>query len=395
MNKYEMKEYLKKAWKEIFPESEAGEDADFFADGGDSIKAVQLTAWLLQKGIKLDMIKIYTEPVLGQLAETLEETQPMYIPKEALTKEILQNQFGIDPALVSAYPQTEKKEQTGFSRPHPAPLKPPVKPQTPPVNPNGAAPAPGPNQDQQMCTPNQDRQMYTPNQDRQMCTPNQDRQMYTPNQDRQMYTPNQDRQMCTPNQDRQLCTPPAQNPAPVPMGYPVAAPLQPMMPMMPMMPFMISVIPVMPVMIPMTPPASPAMLMTQQSGPGRFHGPHMMGRPFGSFPPFNPEMMKKLGEYQPHPLGEPVENPNVMEIHEPEMGEVNMSAEDALDLVLKNILPTFDRSKSLFDQGFTSLNLMQIVTRCGEQGYRLNMKDIIDAPYFDNMVANMQPGDQA
>ncbi len=44
---------------------------------GDSIKAVQLISWLMQKGVKLDMLKIFTTPVLGEMAESLEETKPI------------------------------------------------------------------------------------------------------------------------------------------------------------------------------------------------------------------------------------------------------------------------------------------------------------------------------
>ena len=80
MSKEKMKQLLKEGWKAIFPESEAEDDSDFFDDGGDSIKAVQLVSWLMQKGVKLDMVKIFTDSKLINLAETLEETQPMYVP---------------------------------------------------------------------------------------------------------------------------------------------------------------------------------------------------------------------------------------------------------------------------------------------------------------------------
>lgn len=51
---------------------------------GDSIKAIQLISWLMQKGVKLDMLKIFTAPVLGEMAESLEETKPMFVPKERI-----------------------------------------------------------------------------------------------------------------------------------------------------------------------------------------------------------------------------------------------------------------------------------------------------------------------
>ena len=37
-------EELRQAWKEVFGVEEVADDADFFAEGGDSIKAVQLSS---------------------------------------------------------------------------------------------------------------------------------------------------------------------------------------------------------------------------------------------------------------------------------------------------------------------------------------------------------------
>ena len=67
---------LKQAWAEVFEVEEVGDDADFFEEGGDSIKAVQLSSWLIQKGLKLDLGKIFYTPVLSQMSEALEETEP-------------------------------------------------------------------------------------------------------------------------------------------------------------------------------------------------------------------------------------------------------------------------------------------------------------------------------
>ncbi len=72
MTKEQMKEYLKEGWKAVLPESAAEDSSDFFADGGDSIKAVQLTGWLLQKGLKLDMVKVFTTPAGHELADEAE-----------------------------------------------------------------------------------------------------------------------------------------------------------------------------------------------------------------------------------------------------------------------------------------------------------------------------------
>ena len=84
---------LKQAWKEVFGVDEVADDADFFDDGGDSIKAVQLSSWLVQKGIKLDLGKIFYTPVLSDMAETLEETDAMYVPAELLTKDVMQQKL--------------------------------------------------------------------------------------------------------------------------------------------------------------------------------------------------------------------------------------------------------------------------------------------------------------
>lgn len=93
MTKTEMKDLLREAWKEVFDTEEVSDDADFFKEGGDSIKAVQLSSWLVQKGIKLDLGKIFYTPVFSQLADTLEETDPMYVPDQLMTRELLAEKY--------------------------------------------------------------------------------------------------------------------------------------------------------------------------------------------------------------------------------------------------------------------------------------------------------------
>ena len=56
------KELLIQAWKEVFDVDEVAEDADFFEEGGDSIKAVQLSSWLMVRGVKLDLAQIFNKP---------------------------------------------------------------------------------------------------------------------------------------------------------------------------------------------------------------------------------------------------------------------------------------------------------------------------------------------
>ena len=89
MNQAEKMELLKQAWKEVFEVEEVAEDADFFEEGGDSIKAVQLSSWLLQKGIKLDLGKIFYTPVLSEMASALEDTDPVYVPDQMMTKDLI------------------------------------------------------------------------------------------------------------------------------------------------------------------------------------------------------------------------------------------------------------------------------------------------------------------
>ena len=139
---------LKQAWKEVFGVDEVADDADFFEEGGDSIMAVQLSSWLVQKGVKLDLGKIFYTPVLSDMAETLEETDAMFVPEELLTKDIMQKKLdevmqepsspqGDDDQQICD-PETMEQEGT-------APDQQICDPET--MQPAGAAP------DQQICDP--------------------------------------------------------------------------------------------------------------------------------------------------------------------------------------------------------------------------------------------------
>ena len=102
---------------------------------------------------------------------------------------------------------------------------------------------------------------------------------------------------------------------------------------------------------------------------------------------------KKFAEYQAHAVDQPIENPFTMKIPEPYVGKPSKTPEEVLMDVLTGIEPKFDPSANLMEQGFTSLNLMQIVTRCAEQGYRVQLQDLIMDPVFDGIVVHMIPGD--
>ena len=319
MTKQEMKELLMEGWKAVFPESDANEESDFFTDGGDSITAVQLVSWLLQKGVKLDMMKIFSEPVLGNLAETLEETQPMQVPEKMLTKDALK-EMGINPALVSKFAQ------------------------------NGAAPADG--------TPAPQAPVAN--------------------------GPSQNPQMCTPAANGRPIAPMNGFGAMGGMPYMPGAYSMPMMPYMMPMVVMVPMMPMMPYMAPMMPnmPAFP-----------------MQGNPFGGqgaggFGGMNPQLMQQFAQYQARPVNEPIQNPTIMQIEKPHVGVPTETPEVALDEVLKSIFPAYDRNTGLLEQGFTSLNMMQIVTRLGEHGYSIAMGDIIANPSFDGILPNMKAGEQ-
>ena len=144
----------------------------------------------------------------------------------------------------------------------------------------------------------------------------------------------------------------------------------------------------MPVMIPAFIPVMMPMMPMMPMGNGGMFGNmfgNMLKNAFAG--PMGP-----LNQFNAHPVNAPVDNPNVMKINEPAVGTPEKSAEEALDIVLRGLLPTFDRSKTLFEQGFTSLNLVQIVTRCGEHGYRVQLQDLIQNPTFDGIVSVMKPG---
>ncbi|MBR1633676.1 MAG: hypothetical protein IJ682_01290, partial [Lachnospiraceae bacterium] len=95
--------------------------------------------------------------------------------------------------------------------------------------------------------------------------------------------------------------------------------------------------------------------------------------------------------YMAFPTDKPIENPNLIKINEPKLGAVTRSPEDALDVVLSGIFPEgYDKQAGLFEQGLDSFKVMQIVTRAGEEGYRIHMQDIMKDPTFKGIVAAMK-----
>ena len=293
MTKNEKKELFVQAWKSVFGVDTVNDDDNFFEVGGDSIKGVQLVGWLTQKGLKLDMLKIYTAPTVEELVDALEETQPMAVPSELLTKDNV-NRFMQDPVVQQAMSNMYQMPMPGQqAQPYMQPMGygQPVQTCTPPA---------GYGQSMQLCM----------------------------------------QPMCY-GQPMQLCTPP--------MGY-----------------------------------GQPMQLCMQPMGYGQ---PMQLCTPSAGQP-------IQGGTHQPYmgfPVGAPISNPNVIQISEPQLGNVTRSPEDALDFVLTTILPNgYNKQDSLISQGMNSFNVMQLITRCAEQGYRLKIEEVIKDPTFSGIVSSMK-----
>ena len=190
MSQEEMKSLLAEAWKEVFKVDEVSDEADFFEAGGDSIMAVQISAWLIQKGVKLDLSDVFMTPTLGALAEKLTETEPVYVPEAMLTKEIAAREMGFSSVEEA---EAAERQNMGFMG------------------------------NQQVCTPVGDQQVCTPMGNQQVCTPMGNQQICTPMGNQQVCTPMGGQQVCTPMPAQQMMAPPA---AP-PMGSPMAPGMAP------------------------------------------------------------------------------------------------------------------------------------------------------------------------
>ena len=95
--------------------------------------------------------------------------------------------------------------------------------------------------------------------------------------------------------------------------------------------------------------------------------------------------------YMGFPTDAPIQNPNVIQVQEPKLGPVTKSPEDALNLVLSGIFPSgYNKQENLLTQGMNSFQIMQLITRCGEQGYRLRIEDVMKNPTFSGIVSSMK-----
>ena len=418
---------LKQAWKEVFGVDEVADDADFFEEGGDSIMAVQLSSWLVQKGVKLDLGKIFYTPVLSDMAETLEETDAMFVPEELLTKDIMQKKLdevmqepsspqGDDDQQICD-PETMEQEGT-------APDQQICDPET--MQPAGTAP------DQQICDP-ETMQPAGAAPDQQICDP-ETMQPSAAAFDQQLCDPETmkpsgaafDQQLCDPETmkpsgaafDQQLCDPEMMKPSGAALNQQICDPeagrgLPPQaygnMTSQKMMGAMLklmiaqqqTVLQMMEIMADMiAPPAGrrvrPPM---KRNMPGAFFRPPVgagKNKPFmQQLPDEKKEKMKKaMAPYISRKVDQPIEQPTVIGIAKAKVNKPVRSAEEVLEHVLSGLLKKgFNKTDDLFEQGLTSLDTVKIVTRCGEHGYGVRMQDIYMHSTFDELVKCMTPGE--
>ena len=396
---------LKQAWKEVFGVDEVADDADFFEEGGDSIMAVQLSSWLVQKGVKLDLGKIFYTPVLSDMAETLEETDAMFVPEELLTKDIMQKKLdevmqepsspqGDDDQQICD-PETMEQEGT-------APDQQICDPET--MQPAGTAP------DQQICDP-ETMQPAGAAFDQQICDP-ETMQPSAAAFDQQICDPETmqpsaaacDPEMMKPSGaalNQQICDPEAGRGLP-PQAYGNMTSQKMMGAMLKLMiAQQQTVLQMMEIMADMiAPPAGrrvrPPM---KRNMPGAFFRPPVgagKNKPFmQQLPDEKKEKMKKaMAPYISRKVDQPIEQPTVIGIAKAKVNKPVRSAEEVLEHVLSGLLKKgFNKTDDLFEQGLTSLDTVKIVTRCGEHGYGVKMQDIYMHSTFDELVKCMTPGE--
>jgi aryl carrier-like protein len=333
---------------------EVADDADFFAEGGDSIKAVQLSSWLQQKGIKLDLGKIFYTPVFSDMAETLEETEPMYVPDELMTKELINekvNDIVQKGEGAQATPKAVAAQADGQA-----------------CDPN-QMPAAKPQADGQVCDPNQ-MPAAKPQADGQVCDPapmparNSDYDMMI-----SMFQTMLSQQQVMLQMMQVMLSQRSQAPQFIaPMqggGAPFRAPFRPQAPI---------AAPRFPVQA--APTANRAQNMDNVS------------------PEVRAQLAQQMQKYQSHPVDKPIDKPNVIGLKPAKVAKAEHSAEEVLDHVLSGLLGDgYSRTEDFFEQGLTSFDVVKMVTRCGEHGYALSMQDVYMHSNFDELLGYMKPGE--
>ena len=363
MDLNEKKELLKQAWKEVFDVNEVADDADFFDEGGDSIKAVELSSWLIQKGIKLDLGKIFYTSVLADMAESLEETQPMYVPEKLMTKELFKEKYDAvmsGQAAAADHPEEEDQQICDPNLTGPGMEAPNQQVRIPNMPPVGGLDA----EDQQICDPN-------------LTGPDA---VEAPNQ--QIRIPNMPPVGGLDAEDQQICDPNLTGTAPV-AGQNL---------MVKMLKLMIT--------------QQQTVLQMMELMADIFAGPAPMrvpALPVGNFKPNalmqtvpadkQAALKKVMSQFYVKKADAPIEKPNVIKIEKAKVAKPTKSAEEVLEYVLKGLLKNgLDKSVDLFEQGLTSLDAVKLVTRCGEHGYAVKMQDIFMHSKFEELVKCMVPG---
>jgi aryl carrier-like protein len=362
MDLNEKKELLKQAWKEVFDVNEVADDADFFDEGGDSIKAVELSSWLIQKGIKLDLGKIFYTSVLADMAESLEETQPMYVPEKLMTKELFKEKYD---AVMSGKPVPEDHpEEEDQQICDPNLTGPGVEAQNPPIAAPNMATAGGlDGEDQQICDPN-------------LTGTGVDAQ------NPPFRIPNMPAVGGPDAEDQQICDPNLTGTAPVAGQNLVVKMLKLMITqqqtVLQMMELMADIF------------AGPAPMRAPALPVGNFMPNALMQ----TVPADKQAALKKvMSQFYVKKADAPIEKPNVIKIEKAKVAKPTKSAEEVLEYVLKGLLKNgLDKSMDLFEQGLTSLDAVKLVTRCGEHGYAVKMQDIFMHSKFEELVKCMVPG---
>ncbi len=443
MTKEEMKELFAQAWKEVFQVEEVTDDSDFFESGGDSIMAVQLAAWLIQKGVKLDLVDLFTSGTFGSIADKLTEGEPMYVPEEMMTKEIAAKEMGFN-----SVEEAEAAEKAGMGAPAMNPMggqqacnpmgeqqacspmggqqacNPMGEQQA--CNPMGEQQACSPMGEQQACSPMGDQQACSPMGEQQACGPMGGQQACGPMGGQQVCSPMGGQQVCSPMGGQQVCSPMGGQQVCSPMGgQQVCSPMGGQQVCSPMgfqqvcspMGFQQVCNPIGFLRI-----CSP-MGFQQVCSPMGFQqvcnpmGNQQVCSPMGNQQVCNPmggqQVCSPMGgqqvcnpsgnavdpmsmippqirKYISRPVDQPIENPNVIKINKVKLGEKVHAPEEVLTSVLQGLLSNFDPSVDLFEQGLTSLDTVKMVTRCAEAGYELQMKDIYTNSTFDALVKCMK-----
>lgn len=86
-----VEKHLVNIWREVLGVGSIGIDDNFFNLGGDSIKAIQVSARLLQYGYKVDIKDIFTFPIIKQLSVKVRDE------KVSISQEIVEGDVGLTP----------------------------------------------------------------------------------------------------------------------------------------------------------------------------------------------------------------------------------------------------------------------------------------------------------